>query len=210
MGMFLISGSDIASSALSLLSISIISFIWSKILVARAFATLTGAFFFGALPFLALAVAALFLAAFSFLMAPLPLVDPFGATIVFFFAKAAATGVLFLIVYCLFSAFSGVSLSGALESFVERRFIVYIVEKLALIFGGWAPSGMGFLDERFYGVGILASATTCEACLSLSFLAALSFCESGGVRPESSFFALSVVDFFKLDWLADYLSPAEA
>lgn len=100
-------------------------------------------------------------------------------------------------------------MSEALESLVERRFIVYIVEKLALIFGGWAPSGMGFLDERFYGVGILVSATTCEACLSFSFFA-LSFCESGGVRPESSFFALSVVDFFKLDWLADYLSPVEA
>jgi hypothetical protein len=34
------------------------------------------------------------------LVAPLPLVDPFGATIVFFFAKAAATGVLFLLANC--------------------------------------------------------------------------------------------------------------
>jgi hypothetical protein len=93
---------------------------------------------------------------------------------------------------------------------VERRFIVYIVDELALIFGGWALSGMGFFEERFCDVGILASATTCEACLSPNFLAALSFCESGGVRPECSFFALSVVDFFKLDWLADYLSPVEA
>lgn len=101
-------------------------------------------------------------------------------------------------------------MSEALESLVERRFIVYIVEKLALVFGGWAPSGICFLDERFYGVGILVSAPTCEASLSFSFLAALSFCDSGGVGPESSFFALSVVDFFKLDWLADYLSPAEA
>ena len=101
-------------------------------------------------------------------------------------------------------------MSEALESLVERRFIVYIVEKLALIFGGWAPSGMGFLDERFYAAGILASATTCEACLSFGFLVALSFCESGGVRPESSFFALSVVVFFKLDWLVDCLSPTEA